>query len=161
MSQHDTEPPFRSAILIDTIRGDDDLDAKLLREMADEAIDYIRSFDWCAELHESYFGDGVGGIVALFLCRVTIRKIEEPEWIWVVVGDLPSAYMEFDVAPNPRAALLRYIEGVEEWLAATPEERSSDNLIPIEVPHGDDLMDALRGRMETLRSIVLPNMRES
>jgi hypothetical protein len=142
------------------MRGDNDLDTKLLRGMAEEAVSYVRSFRWCVELHEQYFGDGGGGIVALFLFRVTIRKFKKPEWIWVVVGDMPSTYMEFEVAPSPRAALLRYIEGVEEWLAATQEERSSGDLIPITVPPGDEFLDLLRGRMDTLRSLVLPHMRE-
>jgi hypothetical protein len=104
--------------------------------------------------------DGYGGIVALFLFRITIQKVEAPEWVWVIVGDMPSAYMEFELAPTPHAALLRYIEGVEEWLIATPEERSSGDLIPIEVPPGNEFLDMLRGRMDTLRSLVLPHMRE-
>jgi hypothetical protein len=129
--------------------------------MADEAARYVRSFKWCIDLHEQYFGDGYGGIVAVFLLRATIRKFENPKWIWVVVGDMPSAYMELELAPTPRAALLRYIEGVEEWLAASEDERASGDLIPIEVPLGAEFIEKLQVRMETIRSLVLPVMRES
>jgi len=139
------------------MRGDDELDDKQLHEMADEAIRYAQSFAWCAELHEKYFGDGYGGIVALFLFRATIRGAEEPEWIWVIVGDLPSCYLEFDGFPSPRAALLRYIEGVEEWITAPESGRASrQDLPPIEVPPGLELMEALKGRMEILRTEILP-----
>jgi len=143
------------------MRGDDDRDTKLLREMAERAIEYVRSFDWCVELHETSFGDGVGGVVALFLFYVSIREVEDPEWTWVVVGDFPSAYMEFEAALNPHAALLRYIEGVEEWWASTPEERSTGDLIPIDVPDGPEFIEMLHGRMGTLRSLVLPNILEN
>ena len=129
--------------------------------MAAEAVQYVESFEWCIELRERYFAHGCGGVAALFLFRVTIRKSPSPEWIWVIVGDTPSAYMEFDAAQTPHAALLRYIEGVEEWLGATDEERTSGDLIPITVPPGDEFIEMLRGRMGKLRSLVLPEFRDS
>jgi hypothetical protein len=160
-AEHLPVPLVHSAVPLNELHGDDDLDTKLLRAMAEEAIRYVRSFPWCIELHETYFSDGVGGVVALFLSCVTIRQAETPEWIWVIVGDLPSAYMEFEPSHSPRAALLRYIEGVEEWLAASEEERPSANLIPIDVPPGTEFIDMPQGRIETLRSLVLPNLLDS
>jgi len=127
--------------------------------MAEQAAQYVRSFAWCLELHEQFFADGVGGIAAIFLFFVTIRKVKKPEWIWVVVGDFPSAYMELGAGGNPQAVLLRYIEGVEEWLDASVEERLSGDLIPILVPPGAELLESLRGRLATLRSLVLPHLR--
>jgi hypothetical protein len=151
--------PVQSAVPIEFIRGDDELDTKLLCEMADEADRYIRSLPWCVEIHEKYFGDGVGGIVALFLFRITIRKVEAPEWVWVIVGDLPSCYLEFEGFPTPHSALLRYIEGIEEWLEASQEERNSGDLIPIEVPPDPELIGMLKDRAEMLRASILPHIR--
>ena len=153
--------PFASAVPVDAICGDDQTDTILLREMALKAGNYVRSFAWCDELHEQYFGDGVGGVAALFLHRVTIRGVDGPEWIWVIVGDLPSVYMEFEAYPNPRAALDRYIEGMEEWLAACPEDRASGDIIPIEVPSEPEWIEALAGRMKMLRKSILPHLRDS
>lgn len=79
----------------------------------------------------------------------------------MVVRDIPSAYMEFEPSHSPHAALLRYIEGVEEWLAANEEERLNGNLIPIDVPPGDEIIETLRGRIRTLRSVILPSLRDS
>jgi hypothetical protein len=153
-------PPVPSAVPIEALRGEDDQDTRLLRDMAQEAVRYVRSFDWCVQLHEQYFGDGIGGVVALFLFRITIRDFEVPEWVWIIVGDLPPAYLGFHGFPSPRAALLLYIEGVEEWLAASPEERASGDLIPIEVPPRPELIEMLSGRAARLRSAVLPNIRD-
>jgi hypothetical protein len=129
--------------------------------MGEKAVRYVQSFEWCVELHDLYFGDGYGGVVALFLFRITIRGVEEPEWVWVVVGDLPSAYMEFEPSHTPRAALLRYIEGVEDWLAAPDEERVNGDLIPIVVPPGTEFTEMLQGRVGTLRSSILPQIRDN
>jgi len=143
------------------MRGEDALDDKLLQEMADKAITYVRSFEWCLDIHETYFGDGFGGIFALFLFRVSIRGTETPEWIWVFVGDLPSCYLEVAGYPSPRKALLRYIEGVEDWIATHEDERASrDDLPPIDVPRGAEILEILAGRIETLRTLVLPHMKD-
>ena len=75
---------LRGAIPVSEISGEDDLDTHLLRDMAEQAAQYVRSFAWCLELHEQFFADGVGGIAAIFLFFVTIRKVKKPEWIWVV-----------------------------------------------------------------------------
>ena len=155
-SKNSASPPVKSAVPLVELRGDDQEDTKLLQEMAAQAHRYVTSLPWCIEVHERYFGAGVGGIVALFLFRVTIRKVTRPEWIWVFVGDTPSAYLEVDSFLSPYAALLCYIEGVEEWLGAPGEERESGNLIPIEVPAGPEYVEMLRVRIETLRSLVLP-----
>jgi hypothetical protein len=152
--------PPSSAVPLDLLRGDDELDHKLLLEMADEAIRYISGFEWCIGIHERYFGDGFGGIVALFIFRVSIRDTREPEWIWVIVGDLPSAYLETKGFPSAQAALERYIEGVEDWID-TPERerRTRTDLPPISMPSGDEHIQMLKSRMDTLRASFLPHLK--
>ena len=143
------------------MQGDDDIDDKMLHEMAEQAIRYVQSYQWCVELHEKYFGDGYGGIVAVFLFLVTIRGAQKPEWIWVIVGDIPSCYLEVDGFPSPKAALHRYIEGVEEWIATPEDERESNpELPPIEVPQGEEYVELLKSRLEALRTHILPHMRD-
>jgi hypothetical protein len=46
--------------------GDDEEDIKLLQVMASDAQTYSQSFSWCKSIREAYFGDGYGGIVAIF-----------------------------------------------------------------------------------------------
>ena len=153
-------PPVPYAVPIEDLRGEDDTDTNLLRDMAEKAVQYVRSFEWCIEIHEQYFADGIGGVVALFLFRLSIQEIAAPEWVWIIVGDLPPVYLGFEGFPTPYAALLLYIEGVEEWLAASPEERASGDLIPIEVRPQAEFLEMLRGRVEALRSAVLPHIRD-
>ena len=157
--EQSTVPPVLCAVPVHVLRGEDESDTKLLREMAERADEYVRSFEWCLELHERYFGDGVGGVVALFLFRVSIRDLDLPQWVWIVVGDLPSAYLGFQDLDSPYAALLLYIEGVEEWLESSWEERLCGELIPIEVLPEPRYLEMLRGRVAVLRASVLPNIR--
>lgn len=155
----DVIPPFRPAIPIDEMRGDDDVDDKLLHEMSDKAVRYVCSFAWCLEVYERYFGDGYGGIVALFLFRVTIREAKKPEWVWVIVGDCPSCYLEFEGFGSPRAALLRYVEGLEDWTNTSANKRESrKDLPPIYVPPGEEYVELLKKKAAGLRDVVLPHL---
>ena len=140
---------------------DDELDDSLLKEMAEEADRYIRSFPWCIDIQDKFFGDGYGGIIALFLFRVSIRGGAEPEWIWVIVGGIPSAYLDTaEDIPSPQDALARYLEGVEDWIATPANERASRrDLPPIDGPPGRKFTEMLETRIATLREHFLPHFR--
>ena len=58
----------------DEMRGDSESDTTLLKQMLAAGKTYLRSFRWCDSTVESYFGLGVGGVVAVFLFRIGQRK---------------------------------------------------------------------------------------
>ena len=62
-----------------------------------------------------YFGDGYGGIVAVFLFRIEAERAEIDEWLWVVFGDVPPAYLVTDIAKSPSQALEAYVAEVSKW----------------------------------------------
>jgi hypothetical protein len=85
--------PFANVVPMEYLTGDDEADSGLLAGMARQAAEYLMSFDWCVSIMDTYFGDGIGGVVAVFLFRILPARPHIDEWIWVVVGDLPSAYL--------------------------------------------------------------------
>jgi hypothetical protein len=84
------------------IVGDDAEETGLLQQMLQKATDYLKSFRWCPPIEQIYLGCGVGGVVAVFLFHFRERIQGTDEWLWVVVGDLPSAYL-----PTIRSRLWR------------------------------------------------------
>src|SRR5437763_5201194 len=106
---------LRKLAPVTKIRGDDRQDTELLKEMLSEAEGYLSGFDWCESIAESYLGIGIGGVVAVFLFRIVPRRNAIDEWLWVVVGDLPPAYLVTDDNPTPRAALEAYVEEMNAW----------------------------------------------
>ncbi|HMV86500.1 MAG TPA: hypothetical protein PKA34_25610 [Blastocatellia bacterium] len=137
------------------MKGDNDKDTSLLSEMFDDASTYITSFAWCAGILESYFGLGVGGVVAVFLFKIRPAAKEIDDWLWVVVGDLPSAYLVTDNAPNPACALEAYIDEMEEWVKAAISGRSVDALIPVNVNPTLANAQSLKKRLNFLSSKIL------
>jgi hypothetical protein len=97
--------------------GEDEDDHQLSKDLLKEADSYIRAFAWCKSVKETYVGDCVGGIVALVLFRIEPAVRDVDEWIWVVVGDLPPAYIA-PASPDPADALDDYIYQMSRWILA-------------------------------------------
>jgi hypothetical protein len=73
--------------------------------MARRAAEFLIWFDSCVSIVDTYFGDGIGAIVA----EILPARADVDEWIWVVVGDLPSAYFDVENIQSPHEALDEYI----------------------------------------------------
>jgi hypothetical protein len=108
--------PVRGVVPIDQMSGEDEEELRLLREMATEARDFLTSFKWCKAIREAYFGDGYGKIVAVFFFHIEPSRPEVDEWLWVVVGDLPSAHLVTDDCKTPSQALEGYIYEMSKWV---------------------------------------------
>lgn len=159
MSQTSTELPVSGVIPIDQILGDDAEDIRLLQGMASKAHRYISNFVWCRSVREVYFGDGYGGIVAVFFFHIEPSRPEVDEWLWVVVGDLPSAYLVTDNCKTPSQSLERYIDVMSEWVELAKEGRSSEDVIPVNAPATPESAKMLEGRLTVLREKIVPAFR--
>ena len=148
--------PVKGVVPIDQMSGDDEEDTRLLQAMASEAQAYIQGFPWCKSVREAYFGDGFGGIVAIFLFRIEPSKANVDEWLWVVVGDLPSAYLVIDKSENPSQALEGYIDEMSKWVKLAKTGKSSKSVIPVNVPATPENAELLEGRLKFLHEVMVP-----
>jgi hypothetical protein len=135
---------------------DDPEGARLLKAQLVEAKAYLQSHKWCHAIKETYFGDGIGGVVAVFLFLVDAGSRRVDEWFWVVTGDLPSCYMVTDNAPNPALALEGYCELMEDWVDAVRAGDSLDDVYPVDAPATQENADLLDNRIKFLREEMIP-----
>jgi len=106
------------------MKGEDEEETTQLKEMLRQATSYLMSFSWCSGIRESYIGIGIGGVVAAFLFRIQPSREDVDEWVWIIVGDLPAAYITAENAPNPATALDGYIGAMQEWVDAVKQGKS-------------------------------------
>lgn len=138
------------------IAGEDEEEMRELRQLARCASDFLSAFKWCKAIRESYEGYGVAGIVGVYLFRIEPAHPGVDEWLWVVVGDLPSAYLVTDGAPTPAAALQIYVEEMSEWVAAVESGRTVEGLIPVKAPATVENAAMLKSRLTFLTQRVIP-----
>jgi hypothetical protein len=136
------------------IEGEDDEDTALLKEMFSVASAYLSSFKWCSRIEESYIGIGVGKVVAVFLFRLLPAQEGVDEWVWVVVGDIPPAYIT-NGTPNPACALDAYIYQMSRWVEAVKAGKSVDELIPVNVEPTMEWAELLERRLAFLDKEIL------
>ncbi len=122
--------------------------------MFQEAKEFLSSSTWCERIEESFFGFGYAGIVAVFLFRIVPARPGVDDWLWVVVGDLPPAYLVTEGNLTPDLAIDGYICEMSKWVQAAKEGRPVDHLIPVNVPATQENAEALEGRLNAVRRII-------
>jgi hypothetical protein len=149
-------PPVTGVIPIAQMVGEDGDESARLREMESRARAFLSGFGWCESIEDFYFGEGIGGVVAVFLARIRPSKPEIDEYLWIIVGDLPYAYLVTEDCPNPRRALESYVNEMRRWVALAKEGKSSPDVIPVNVPATPEWANALEGRLNTLEEKIIP-----
>jgi hypothetical protein len=138
------------------ILGDSDDDTALLRGMYQDALDYIAAFDWAPPIKSAYLAVGIGGVVGLFFVEFDIPIDGTDDKLWVVVGDLPSAYFVIDNAADSAAALKVYCELMAGWADAVDLGESLSDVFPISVPPTKSNAQSLRKRIGFLQTEIIP-----
>lgn len=140
-----------------SIVGDDEEDTVLLRALADEARRYISSFSWCKEVLQSYFGGGVGGIFGVFFFHIRPSRSDVEPWIWIIVGDIPSAYLPITDCKSPAEVFRTYIRGMSNWVelarkgkTGTPEQ----GVPPVDVPATPEWAETINQKLYGLTVAV-------
>jgi hypothetical protein len=146
---------MQAVVSVDEMRGEDAEETEILRQMLAEATSYICGFDWCNDVVDAYYGLGVGGVVAVFLLRIDGAPGVD-EWLWVVVGDIPSAYLMTDKAPDGVSALRVYCDLMSEWVNAVRAGTSLDAVVPVDAIPNAANANALARRIVTLQEHILP-----
>ena len=124
-------------------------------ELHREAKGFLILFDWCLEIMEEYAGIIYPGIVGVFLFRIRPLSEEIDEWIWIIVGDLPPAYITCEECPNPATAIDAYIGAMSQWVEAAEKGKSVADLIPVNVPATKDSANMLKSRLKFLDERIL------
>mgnify|MGYP001551340044 CR=1 FL=1 len=95
------------------------------------------------------------GIVGGFLFKIQPLRQHVDEWVWVLVGDLPPAYITCEECPNAACALDGYIGAMQEWIEAAEAGKSVEDLIPVNVPATFENAQNLKSRLLMLDERIL------
>ena len=150
--------PVSDVISTSEMEGEDDDETRQLRKMEQTARQFIGDFDWCSEVRAFYYGAGIGDVVAVFLAHIRPAQDSVDEYLWIVVGDLPSAYLVTDDCSNPKEALEGYIWEMRKWVTLAAQGQSSDEVIPVNVPATPGWAEALGPRLDFLEQKIIPHL---
>jgi hypothetical protein len=134
----------------------DDDEQALVRDEA-EALAYAASFDWSPPLDEISHVDGVPGIVSVFQVKFLepIRGSHDDR-LWIVVGDLPSAYLVVEAGDGAQEVLYEYCNLMEDWVVAVRAATDLNQVFPVRAEPTLEMADLLNRRIALLRQTVIP-----
>ena len=138
------------------VTGDSEEDTVLLRGMYTQCVEYIQSFQWAPPIKSVCLAYGAGGVLAVFLVTFLRPIGDEDSQLWVVVGDLPAAYMVVDEAKTVDEALLIYCEMMSCWAEAVLGNRPLDNVFPVAAAPTKLNAELLISRITFIRRQIVP-----
>ena len=141
------------------IMGDDAEDTALL-DNGRSAARYITSFAWCPPIGSMYLAYGVGGIVAVFLCDFAQKIANSDKQLWVVVGDLPSAYLVVEPGDGPTEVLESYCDLMQQWVFAVRSSGDLSKVFPVGAGPTPEHAEMLEQRIATLRELIIRETRK-
>src|SRR5450830_1867685 len=119
-------------IPINDISDADPVETRLLQARADEAGEFLGAFKWCRAIRGQLFAGGFSH-AAVFFFEIENGTHPDDKYLWVVVGDLPPAYLVIDEIPDYKEALLAYVHEMRQWVDAAKNGKSVRDYIPVNV----------------------------
>ena len=147
---------WNSLVPSDQMKGEDRTETIGLKRLLAEATKFLSQFKWCKAIIQSSLGIGVPGVVGVFLFRIEPTSDDVDDLLWVVVGDLPPAYLVTDEAPNPALALDCYVDEMNKWVEAVKAGKPTTGLIPVNASATLEYAKMLQSRLRFLRREILP-----
>jgi hypothetical protein len=149
--------PVSGVVPILEMFGEDEDETQRLLKMEKRARDFISSFAWCEDIRGFYYGAGIGDVFGVFLAHIEPVRESVDEYLWIVVGDFPSAYLATDDCPGPREALEGYIWEMRKWVALAKQGKTSKDVIPVNVPATPEWAERLEVRLNALEQKIIPS----
>lgn len=91
----------------------------------------------------------------MFYVQVTPRRSWIDDRLWIVIGDLPPAYLVCDNINDWQEALATYVEEMKKWVDAVLEGRSTEHIIPVNVAPTVEYANMLGSRLQLLKELFI------
>src|SRR5438128_250881 len=120
--------------------------------LATRARRFVETFAWCERVTNCDLGFAIAGVLGVFHIELipTPERGAEPT-VWVVVGDVPPAYLAFEEGDTWQDALRGYVEEMQQWVDAVRTRESLDEVIPVNVSPTREHADMLASRLQFIR----------
>jgi hypothetical protein len=151
-------PDLDAVVPLERYRAAHPTDDHDIEELTGRALTFVQGFTWLREVKETYVGAIFPGIIGIFLLRIEPTREGVDEWTWVIVGDVPPAYITCEDAAVPWEALDGYIGALEPWIAAVRAGQAVDKLMPVNAPATEEYASQLETRLKFLDERIIPEL---
>ena len=126
-----------------------------VQALARRAQDFLSSHRWCKSITSGHLAWSAGRLLAVFKLHFEPAEPDVDTVLWVVVGDVPPAYIVLDDAPTWQEALARYVEEMSRWVENVRTGQDLEGVIPVDVEPTPEHAEMLASRLAIIRSQII------
>ena len=121
-----------------------------------EAENYLKSFDWCLKIKKSWYDSEFSSfdVIGVFLFEIEPINENVDDFIWVIVGDLTTVYLDKSVTSGMEAIEI-YCDLMEDWGDNVKKGQSLESCFPVLSEPTCENADLLKTRIELIKEIFL------
>lgn len=95
-------------------------------------------------------------MIGVFFFHVLPSKSNIPEYVWVIVGDIPPAYIDVDFCHSGREAIKGYVCELQEWVNRVMNDLAiDDSIMPVNIPPEKNWAMNLQRRLNIINNDIL------
>jgi hypothetical protein len=143
-------------IKLDTLSEIEELQA--IMGLYEKAKAYLENFEWCLVTKRCWYDkdNGIYEKLGIFLFEIEPLNNNVDDFIWIIVGDLPSFYLDKSVTTG-QEALQVYCELMEDWIDKVKKGESILECFPIPAAPTIENAELLNNRISFIRrELVIP-----
>jgi hypothetical protein len=131
--------------------------------LAEKADSFLANLRWAKGHKGLWVACCVPDVIGIFKVELDTAEakrngLDIDEHIWILVGDLPPAYLSCEYARSPKDALDGYLGEMNAWVEAVEKGEPIEDLIPVNGAPTPANAQALRNRLEFLAREILPRL---
>ena len=123
--------------------------------LARDAEAFLASHMWCGQVGTGRLAFAIPAVLGVFLFDVVPNQPDVDSTLWVVVGDLPPAYIALPPAASWQEVLAGYVDEMQRWVAAVRAGAPVGDLIPVAAAPTLEYADLLARRLEFLETNLI------
>lgn len=134
---------------IDSLSSSNEEDKEIL-DLETEASSYLLSHEWCDKISNAWLATSWGCFLCVFLYQIESDIPEVDDYVWIVVGDIPPAYIDIIGANQPNEVIESYVDIMTDWLDTVYQGKSVVECYPVEVPATKEYAKMLEIRLKDI-----------
>ncbi|WP_184545844.1 hypothetical protein [Mucilaginibacter sp. FT3.2] len=125
-----------------------------------KAEDYLLGFKWCAEIKDCFLYYNLGEIFSIFLFEIENTQSAGDRFLWIIVGDIPSMYLDIYGTKSTVEVVEDYIKLAADWIVNVRARKSVEDCYPFDAEPKIELANLLAKRIAFMKDALLNNMDE-
>ncbi len=132
---------------------------KAILELSDKATEFLEDQNWCVKTIRIWYDFGIYDKIGVFLFQIEPLNDTVDEFIWVIVGDLPTVYLDQSVLTG-QEALRTYCELMTDWSENILNGKSVADCYPVNTSATIKNAELLKSRIKFIKRELLSTEQE-